>query len=113
MRANFARLLQQVNVLLAKLRVGMLGVVLVDELRQAEGAGHASGPTSDDYDVGLHDRPINIWERLTKNYHCNFREIHCKSNLLRTAARGTRKLRRSTRAQLAYPAKPVKHAAHN
>ena len=47
----------------------MLGVVLVDELRQPQSASHARGAAADDDDVGLHLRAIDAFERFAENEH--------------------------------------------
>ena len=52
----------------------MFGVVLVDELRQPEGAGHAGRPTADDHNVSFHYGTIDIRERLTKDDHLTIPE---------------------------------------
>jgi hypothetical protein len=39
----------------------ILDVVLVDELRKAEGAGHAGGASADDDDVGLHLGTVDVF----------------------------------------------------
>ncbi len=69
MRSHLARLLQDVNILFGELGVGMVGVVLIDELRQAQRAGHAGRASADDDYVGFHYRALDIRERLTKNDH--------------------------------------------
>ena len=69
MRTYIARLLQQVNIFFAELVVGVTGIVLVNELRQAQGTGHAGRASADNDHIGFHDRAFNIRERFTKNNH--------------------------------------------
>ena len=52
----------------------MCGVVLVDQLREPQGAGHAGGASADDDHVGFHNGTFDIGERLTKNYHQTYPE---------------------------------------
>ena len=60
MLAYLAGLLENVNVLLAELRVRIGGIVLIDQLRQPQGARHASRTATDDDDVGGHLGAFNI-----------------------------------------------------
>jgi hypothetical protein len=69
MRSEFPRLLENVNIFLGERGVRMFGVVLVNQLRQAQGAGHAGGPSANDDDIGFHCRAFNTLKRLTKNDH--------------------------------------------
>ena len=48
---------------------GILGVVLIDELRKPQGARHSRRPTTYDNDVRLHYGTINAWERFAKDDH--------------------------------------------
>jgi hypothetical protein len=45
----------------------MLRVVLVDQLRKPQSAGHASRSATDDDHVGWHLRAFNSFERFAKN----------------------------------------------
>jgi hypothetical protein len=47
----------------------MAGIVLVDELREAQGASHAGGPSANDYDISFHYGALDTLERFTKNDH--------------------------------------------
>ena len=69
MRTHLARLLQHVDVVLGERRVGMLGVVLVDQLRQAQRTGHAGGASADDDHVRFHRRTLNVRKWFTKYDH--------------------------------------------
>ena len=66
MLADLARLLEDVNIFFAELRVGMAGVVLIDELRQAQRAGHAGGAAADDDHVGGHLGAFDVGSGLRK-----------------------------------------------
>src|SRR6185437_11809441 len=59
------------DVFLAQLRVRMGGVVSVNELREAQGAGHARGPAADNHNVSFHLRAFNVRERLAEDEHWN------------------------------------------
>src|ERR1700737_3398153 len=50
--ADLAGLFEDVNILLAELRVGVFRFVLIDELREPQGAGHASGAAADNDHIG-------------------------------------------------------------
>jgi hypothetical protein len=45
----------------------VLRVVLVDELRKPQRAGHARGPAADDDHVGLHLRALDAFQRSTED----------------------------------------------
>src|ERR1700675_5021910 len=45
----------------------MARVVLVDQLRKPQRAGHARGPTADDDDVGRHFGMLDVGERLAED----------------------------------------------
>ena len=63
------RLFQQVNVFFAELAVGMTGIVLINELRQAQRTGHSCRATANNDNVGFHHGAFYTRERLTKNNH--------------------------------------------
>ena len=65
--ADLARLLEHVDVFFAELRVGIVGVVLIDELREPQGASHASRAAADDDHVGGHLRAFDVFERFAEN----------------------------------------------
>ncbi len=65
--ADLACLLENVDVFFAELRVGILGVVRVDELRKAQGAGHAGRPAADNNNVGGHLRTFDAFDRFAEN----------------------------------------------
>jgi hypothetical protein len=67
MRANFTRLLEHVDIFFAELRVRMRGVMRVDELREAQRAGHPSWPAADNDDIGGHLRTFNAFNRFAEN----------------------------------------------
>ena len=71
--SGLARFFEDVDIFFGKLRVGMMRVVLVDQLREAQSAGHASGPAADDDHVGRHLRMLDVRERLTKDKHLALR----------------------------------------
>jgi hypothetical protein len=47
----------------------MGAVVSVDQLRQAQGAGHTGWASADDYHIGFHLWALDPFERFTKNKH--------------------------------------------
>jgi hypothetical protein len=47
----------------------MFGIVVVNELRQAQGAGHTCGASANNDDIGFHYGAFNTFKRLTKNDH--------------------------------------------
>jgi hypothetical protein len=69
MGSNHAGFFQDVNILFRKLRVGMFGVVVVNELGEAQSAGHTGGASSDNDDIGFHCRAFDALKRFTKNDH--------------------------------------------
>ena len=69
MLAYFTRLLEYVDVLFAQLRLGMFGIVIVNDLRQTQCAGHACRPTSNNDDVGFHLGAVDAFQRLRKDQH--------------------------------------------
>jgi hypothetical protein len=68
--ADLAGFFEDVDVFFAERRVGMLGVVLVDELRQAKRASHSRRASADDDNVGFHLWAVDVLEGLPKD------EIH-------------------------------------
>ena len=69
MLPNLARFFEHVNIFFAELRLGMRGVVRVDELRQPKRASHPSRPAANDHDIGRHLRPLDAFNRFAKNQH--------------------------------------------
>src|SRR5580704_14354880 len=67
--ADLTGLLQNVDVLFAERCLGILGIVLVDELRETQGTSHARWPATDDNHVGFHLRAVDVFERSTENQH--------------------------------------------
>src|SRR5258708_432390 len=65
--ADLAGFFEDVDVFFAELRVGMLRVVRVKELRQAECARHARGPAADDDYIGRHLRTFDTFEGFTED----------------------------------------------
>ena len=47
----------------------MLRIVLIDKLREAQGAGHTTWASADDGDVGFHYRMLNAGNGLAKDDH--------------------------------------------
>ncbi len=47
----------------------MLGVVLVDQLREPQSTRHARGAAADDNHVGRHLRAVNAFERFAEDQH--------------------------------------------
>ncbi len=69
MLADLASFLEDVNIFFAELRVGMRGVVLIDQLRQAQRARHAGRTAADDDDVGRHLRAFDAFDGFAENQH--------------------------------------------
>src|SRR5215469_2276917 len=69
MLADLAGFLEDVDVFFAERQVGMFGVVLVDELRQAERAGHSGRASADDDYVGFHLGAVDVFEGSAENEH--------------------------------------------
>src|ERR1700676_2809021 len=65
--SGFARLFDHVDILFAERGFGMARVVIVDQLRKAQRAGHARGPTADDDDVGRHFGMLDVGKRLAED----------------------------------------------
>src|SRR5580704_9914895 len=68
MLPNLAGFLQDVDVFLAQLRIGMLRVVLVDQLGKPQGASHACRTTANDDHVSRHLRAFDTFNRLSENH---------------------------------------------
>ena len=64
---TLASLLEDVNIFFAELRIRILGVVLIDELREPQSTGHARRTAADDDNVGRHLRTFDVRERLAEN----------------------------------------------
>ncbi len=67
--SGFARFFEHVDIFFAERRFGMAGVVIVNQLRKPQRAGHARGPTADDDDVGWHFGVLDVGERLAEDQH--------------------------------------------
>ena len=65
--ADLASLLEHVDIFFAELRIGMLGVVLIDELREPQRTSHACRPAADDDDIGGHLGAFNASEGFAEN----------------------------------------------
>ena len=65
--ADLAGLLEDVNIFFAELRVGILRVVMIDELREPQSTRHASWPAADDDDIGGHLGTFDVGERFAEN----------------------------------------------
>ena len=65
--ADFAGFLEDVNIFFAELRVGMLAVVLVNELGEAQSTSHARRTAADDDGIGRHLGAIDVRKGLAKN----------------------------------------------
>ena len=69
MLSGLARLFQQVDIFFAEGRVRMRGIVRVDQLRQAQGAGHTCRATADNHNIGFHLRTFDAFDGLTEVDH--------------------------------------------
>ena len=69
MLAGFARLFEDVDILLGERRIGMVQIVFVDELREAQRTGHPRRPSADDHNIGLHLRAVDTFKRFAKVDH--------------------------------------------
>ena len=67
MLTDFAGLLEDVNIFFAELRVGMLAVVLVNQLGEAQSTRHARRTAADDDCIGRHLGAIDVREGMAKN----------------------------------------------
>src|ERR1700687_130232 len=65
--ANLAGLFENINVFFAELRVWVVRVVLIDELREPQGTRHARRATAHDDNVGGHLGTFDVRERLAEN----------------------------------------------
>ena len=71
-RTRLARFLQHVDIVFGERSVGMLGVMFVDQLRQAQRTGHAGGTSADDDHIRFHRRTLDIGQWLTEYDHAPF-----------------------------------------
>ena len=69
MLADLPRLFEDVDVFFADLRVGLRRVVLINQLRQAQRAGHPCGPAADDDHIGRHLRTLDTFNRFAEDQH--------------------------------------------
>jgi hypothetical protein len=58
----------------------MARVVIVDQLRKSESAGHARRPTADNDDVGWHFRVLDVGERLAEDQGHGLMAERCTIN---------------------------------
>ena len=79
MSSHIAGFFQQIDVLFAELRVGMFGVVFVNQLREPQSTSHACRAAADNDDIGLHCRAFNIRERGAKHDHLGLSQGQCNS----------------------------------
>ena len=70
MLASLPRLFEDVNILLRQWRIRIVPIMLVDQLREAQRTSHPRRASSNDDDVGLHLRTVDVFERFTKVDHC-------------------------------------------
>ena len=66
---DLAGFLEDVDIFFAELRVRIFGDMRVDELRKAQGAGHAGRPAADDDDVSGHLRALDAVDRFAEHQH--------------------------------------------
>src|SRR5690349_9373717 len=69
MLPNLASLLQDVDVLFAELRAGIVRVVGVNKLRKPQGARHPRRPPAHDNDISGHLWAFDAVYRFSKNQH--------------------------------------------
>ncbi len=67
--SGLARFFKHVDIFFAELGFGMARVVIVDQLRKPQRAGHARGPAADDDDIGGHFRMLDVGKRLAEDQH--------------------------------------------
>ena len=72
MLADFAGFLQDVDIFLAQLRLGIVRVVLVNELRKPQRTCHSRRSAAYDDDIGGHLRTRNICWRFAEDQHLKF-----------------------------------------
>ena len=65
--ADLAGLFEHVDIFFTELRIGMARVVLIDQLRKPQGAGHASRAAANDDHIGRHLRTFDVRQRLAEN----------------------------------------------
>ena len=65
--ADLARLFEDVNIFFAELRVGILRIVLIDELREPQSTRHARRTAADDDNIGGHLGTFDVRERFAEN----------------------------------------------
>ena len=78
--SGFARFFEHVDIFFAELRFGMARVVVVDQLRKPQRAGHARRAAADDDDIGRHFRMFDVGERLAEDQHGAFALSGCYSS---------------------------------
>ena len=67
MLSSFARFFEHVDIFFAEQSFGMARVVIVDQLRKPQRAGHARRAAADDDDIGWHFRMLDVRERLAED----------------------------------------------
>jgi hypothetical protein len=65
--SGFSGFFEHVDIFLAQWGLGMAGVVIVDQLRETQGAGHAGGAAADDDYIGWHLGVLDIGEGLAED----------------------------------------------
>ncbi len=68
MLPSLARFFEHVDIFLAEQGLWMASIVIVDQLRKAQGTGHASRAATDDDDIGGHLRMLDIGKRLAEDH---------------------------------------------
>src|SRR6478736_5207757 len=69
MLAEFAGLLQNVDVFLAQRRFRIAAIVAIDQLRKTQRAGEASGAAANNGYVRFHLRTLNTFKRFAESDH--------------------------------------------
>ncbi len=67
--SHLARLLKHVDIFFAELRVGMGGIVRVDQLRESQRTSHARRPAADNDHIGRHLRTLHTFDRFAEDQH--------------------------------------------
>ena len=80
--ADLASLLQHIDIFFAELGVRMLGIVLIDKLREAQRTSHARRPAADDDDIGRHLRAFDAGKGFAENQHLALSLQHSNQKLL-------------------------------
>jgi hypothetical protein len=67
--SSLARFFQNVDIFFRELSLRMLRIVSIDELRQAQSAGHSGGATANDHYVGRHFGVVNVGDGFAEDQH--------------------------------------------